>query len=148
MNYKFKEETLGGQNREVLEDLLRTNYEESHYAHLGEYGADVDFFIKAEELDMLKFYTLRVEEELLGYAVFLFVNHPHIKDTIVAKQETLYVKEDVRGHGHKFYDYVEGELKKSGAKGLITSMQAGKDHTKYFESKGFEFLERVYLKEF
>jgi hypothetical protein len=93
--------------------LFRLHWEElSTYKDIP-LNVDHDFYSKAEQIGMLKIYTVRVDGHLIGYAFFLVrAAHPHYQEHSWAVNDIAWVHPDHRREGiaEPFIAFWEQEL--------------------------------------
>jgi len=142
---KFSEEQLS-ECVDDIEDLVFANFNETAYSSLSECDINYESYIKLQEQGLVKFFVVKSNSKIIGYAVFLVTEHSHMKGSLVARQDALYVGKQSRGVGDRFIKWCENKLELSGVMGIIATVRAEKDHSKYYESLGYKLVDRVYLK--
>lgn len=101
---------------------------EAHGAEVGHWDIplDIDFnrYLQADDADILRIYTARVDGELVGYAIYFLLFGTHFKSTRSAFEDGFYVMPERRDSGLwlQLLMYAERELTTDGAK-LISQHQ-------------------------
>ena len=91
-----------------------------HWAEIAHYkdiplDPDYEFYVKADEMGMVRVYTAREGGVLVGYCVFFVRPHPHYKRHVYANQDVLFIRKDRRGRfGMKFVNWCDEQLKAQG----------------------------------
>jgi N-acetylglutamate synthase-like GNAT family acetyltransferase len=125
-------------------------------AHWRELGLDQDLKIdpdvakmrKMEEIGMFKTITARNEGVMVGYLLAIFATHLHYRSSppmfIV---DAYYVAPDARnGTGVKLIRFMESTAKALGAIKIYISCKIHRDHTKLFESLGYQMSDYAFIK--
>jgi hypothetical protein len=111
----FQEETI----REVwpeLNSLTKEHYKEvSLLADQIELDVDIDYYLQLEELGMVRVFTVRENNSLVGYASFFIVGSPRYKGKKVAQNDGIFIQERIRQGflGIKFIKAITKELSTS-----------------------------------
>lgn len=89
---------------------------------------DEDLHRLSNEKGLLYFFTVRDEGKLIGYAAYWLHRNTHYISEKWAQSDTIIVMPEYRnmGVGDQFYDYIEEQCKKLGAKVIQTTVRA--DH--------------------
>lgn len=88
----------------------------------------LDHYVAADENDLLRCYTLRENEEMIGYAIFFVVESLQSKGVILAKHELLYISPTKR-EGLRGFDFIAACDKRLKAEGVdIVSHLVRPDH--------------------
>jgi hypothetical protein len=109
----FQQEPLYAVSSEV-DDLLR-----AHYLELAKnqdrvaLNPDWDHYKALELVGGLLLYTVRKDEELIGYACFFRSPHPHYKDLMLVSNDVLYLDaaHRVGRTGVRFIRYCEEQIR-------------------------------------
>lgn len=144
----FQEETF----LKAYEDAskLLTSHWEELAVNKDERPLDVDIngYLKAEEANMLKVYTLRDDGNLIGYATFFVRENLHYKTWIVATCDIYYVDPSYRkyGVGFKFFNDIVSELLKMNVRSIYVHDKLSHSHAELFQALGFKAIEQTYEK--
>ena len=111
---------------------------------------DFDQYMSLEDSGMLRIFTAREDDELVGYLVFLVTYHPHYKDQLYANNDLTYVHPDYRSKDaslvRSLFDIAERSLKEEGVSVITVSMKAHMPFDKTAERMGYDRAEIVYSK--
>jgi len=99
-----------------------------------------------ESLGLLRTYTARLDESLLGYAVFFFSPHLHFKRIIFANCDILYIHKNHRGFGLRFIKWCVDQLKIDGANVVYFYVNRQFDYSPILKRIGFEHTDELYTK--
>jgi|TARA_R110000851_G_scaffold146318_1_gene285989 GNAT superfamily N-acetyltransferase len=93
-------------------------------------------------------YTVRKDEQLVGYFIVVARPHPHYKDHLFAVNDIIYIDPKYRKGlvGFKLIKFVEQDLKKMGVSVLAVNTKVHKPFDAVLERLGFENTERLYTK--
>ena len=112
---KFLEEPLT-KCRHEMADLLDQHYEElTLNKHIVKLDPDWDRYAKLENEGKLVTYSIRSDSgELCGYSIFFVDTHIHYKSLVVATNDVIFLRKDLRSGmtGIKFLKYCDHELSK------------------------------------
>jgi len=109
---------------------------------------DYSHYLKAANTGKMAIFTVRDKGELVGYACYWILRHPHY-DVTVADQDILFLREDLR-HGRtglKLIKFSEKILEAGGVDVITQRTKKHKDLGKLFKYLGYELTEEVYTKE-
>ena len=101
---------------------------EAHGAEVGPFDLplDIDFdrYVQADEADILRIYTARVNDVLVGYAIYFLLFGTHFKSVRSAFEDGFYITPAARASGlwMQLLIFAERALKADGAK-LISQHQ-------------------------
>jgi len=103
---------------------------------------------KLESLGLLAIYTVREDEALAGFIVFLLSPCTHTGE-LKATTEISYLVPEFRGQSimPDFYSAVEKDLKEAGVNRLFWTIKTEMPHNSLMESLGLKHVENVYMKE-
>jgi hypothetical protein len=94
---------------------------QAHYAEVAHHAdippeCDEAKYRRAEELNLLRLYTVRQEEALIGYWVGMLGFSMHYKSSFQARQDTLFLHPDYRQGltGYRFLRWVDSQLAADG----------------------------------
>lgn len=109
---------------------------------------DYDFYLKADELGMLRVFTARENGELVGYCVYFVKPNPHYRKHIYAIQDVLFIKQSRRGRfGLKFIAWCDEQLKEQGVHVVTQHVKASHDFGPALKKRlGYELVDYLYVK--
>ena len=92
--------------------------------------------------------TVRLDGELIGYAVMIVQGHLHYKSTLHAFEDLYFVKKEHRKGriGIKLFSELERHLKEKGVKKIIMGTKVYSDNSKLLEHFDYKCTEKVYTK--
>lgn len=132
-----------------LKPLLECHYEEvAMYQDHIKLNPDYDRYYAAEELGQLSIYTMRDDDDLVGYSVFFKAMHPHYKDHLYAVNDIVYICEGLRHSPStiEFFATCEEWLKQEGASVITYHMKVMKQFTALMNVLKFDHAEHLYSK--
>lgn len=146
MEIKFSQEYFENAYADAIE-LTRRHHDEVNLFG-DELIVDVEGYLRSQENGVLKVYTARHDNKLIGYCIMYVFRHFHHKGKIHAKQDVLYVDREYRGGlGSKFLNYIDDNLMKLGVNQVHQCVPADKDWSPLLLKLGYKKLETVYTKE-
>ena len=110
---------------------------------------DVERYQALDDSGKLRIYTARVDNRLVGYAVFFVSLHPHYKTSLQASEDVLYLDPDYRRWhlGSSLIDYAERELAGEGVAAIYQHVKAKHPALgAILTSKGYELIDLIYGK--
>ncbi len=119
----------------INQDKIKLNPDFEAYKALGSSG-------KA------KFYSARVDGELVGYFVVIVNKHIHYSDHIFAYNDVIYIKDELRdsGVGKRLIQFAEDMLKQDGVSVLVINTKVHQPFDGLMRHIGYTLAERVYSK--
>lgn len=110
---------------------------------------DWDWFANADELGLLRAFTVRVDGVLVGYIVFLLMTLPHYKTFLVACDDAFFLKKEYRNGmvGVKMFREAEKMLAGYGVKRVIYHEKHKAPTGKVFKYLGYRPVETLWWKE-
>lgn len=138
----------------MIYSLQQESYDESIEGiekYLAAHGAEVEEMEVTPKLDTyqdatnLIIYTMRCDDELVGYAAFWISEHPHHEGKVFAMNDLVYVHPDHRGEmALKFFEYIDKQLKICDA--ITYTFKVTADHPELMEYLEYQHTEKVYTK--
>jgi hypothetical protein len=111
---------------------------------------DPDFTLYKAMADknVLRIYTARVEDLLMGYQVFGVMKHPHRRYSTEAIQQLLYLEPDCRKGwtAIRFLRYCWAQLEGEGVRVIHQQIDARHDFGHIFEYAGFVLTDLTYAR--
>ena len=104
---------------EELKPLLALNNEEVPFLDWIAMAPDFGQYLAAEKAGLLRVYTAREGDQLVGYQIFSVFIHPHYVPLLCAKCNLLFLLKNFRGHVIGFMKWTEEQLTADGV-GFIT----------------------------
>lgn len=140
----FQEETFA----EYIEDampLLEENCKETNL-----FGMELDLnkglYEAAHSGGWLRIFTIRAEQELVGYCAYFVFTHSHHKTSRHAKQDVIFIKRGHRGRCLSFLAYCDQELKNEGVEFIQQSVPVMNDWSPVLKRLGYTKIEEIYIR--
>lgn len=143
-DYTFGE-AIFSETLKELHPILEANHKETGVYDLP-YNPDYDRYCALEEIDALRFFTIRFHGELVGFASFFMDVEIYQKEIVSATQSLNYVSKEHRGIGYPFMKFCDDILKKQGVNSIWRQSTAKLDISKIYERMGYTFVEKSYLR--
>lgn len=145
---KYKQESLIAIKDEI-QPLI-----ENHWSEIAlnqdniKLNPDWNMYGKLESLGMIKTYTARVDDELVGYFILVVTKGLHYADHTFAATDVIYISPEYRKGraGYGLIKFAEQELKKDGVSVLVINTKDHAPFDKLLESMDFSLTERLYQK--
>jgi GNAT superfamily N-acetyltransferase len=127
-------------------DLFNENNKELNFFNKN-LEINIPLYLRLEELNLLKVFSVREDSKLVGYCTFTLQPHMQHKHDIQARQDVLFIKPEYRGHGVRFITYCEDELRKMGVSFIFRSVTRFKDWSLILKRLNYEEMETIYMKD-
>lgn len=120
--------------------MLAAHYQEIEKHNGSPFDLDVVKYRMAERLQALRIFTARSDGQLIGYAIFLVVDHMHSKDRRQALDDSLYLDSAWRkGHiGINLIKYSDQSLANEGVHTVMRNVTPGLDYSPILDYLGYE----------
>jgi GNAT superfamily N-acetyltransferase len=135
-----------------IEALMQAHYAEvAHHPDIPA-GCDYARYRKAEELGLLRIYTVRVDRCLVGYSIFMVGFSLHYKSSFQARQDTLFIHPEYRKGltGYRFLRWADEQLKTDGVQIIYQHHKLLEGDRlnlgPLFERMGYKPIYRVYFR--
>jgi GNAT superfamily N-acetyltransferase len=104
---------------------------------------------EAEKKDALVCFVARKNDDVVGYAVFFFVTDLHSRQTLVAFNDSVFLKKDCRkgGAGKAFLEYCDEELEKTGVQLILWQVKPVPDFSGTLKAIGYKHFNTTYARE-
>lgn len=125
---------------------------EEHWLEVGtdrdkiKLNVDFEKFFALERLRVLASFSARLDEALIGYAVFICSPHLHYKDHVVAFADIIFVSAEYRkttGAGLGLIRFAERTLRSQGVSKVVYHMKLDHDFMPVLHKCGYEDRERM-----
>ena len=131
---------------EEMKPLTVLHYEEiAHYQDIP-LEPDIAMYKAIEEQGMLRLYTVRDEEELIGYSIFFIKENCHYKSSVQASQDIVFIRKDKRGQGREFLAWCDSQLKQDGVEVVYHHVKAAHNFGPLLVRQGYELVDYIYGK--
>lgn len=145
---EFGQETIG-QVLDEIKPLL-----EKHYAEIAHYQ-DIPLnpaylrYLDAENLGILRIFTVRYAEQLVGYAIYFVQPSLHYRDSVQASQDILFLDPEYRQGrlGYKLIRYADQQLAAEGVQVVLQHVKAEHPALRVLvERMGYRLVDHIYAK--
>lgn len=121
---------------EEMKPLLRKHHAEIANGLYGEFNPDISFYEAAQH--MLRIFTMRHEDRLIGYQIYFILGDPHSVGRVQAVQDVLFVEKQARQGmaGYRFMNWCVVQLREE-VDVIVQRISARNDFGKLFERMGF-----------
>jgi len=133
---------------EDWKEIIPEHYEELSVTKQYDVEPDWAKYHSLAEAGVLKVFTCRKEQELIGYIVFFVSPHMHYMSCLTAFEDVYYLRKQYRKGrtGIKLFQKAEQYLKELGVNRILYSTKLHLDNSKLFEYLGYTFFEKLYSK--
>jgi hypothetical protein len=124
----------------------------SHWSEVAHFtdiplNIDLNFYRNCEEQGILRLYTFRRNNELLGYAVFFVKRNPHYQTSIQANQDVLFLSTKARGPlSLKFIRFCDNELRAEGVQAVYHHVKVAHNFGLILQRMGYELTDLIYAR--
>lgn len=131
-----------------LEQLFPLHYEELCVTKDFPLAPDYDAYKRLANAGMLRCITVRADEEVIGYAIFIVQPHLHYMTCKTAFEDIYYIRPDFRKGrvGIRLFKYAEEVLKGIGVNRIIMHTKVHMDNSKLFEYLGYKWTDKLFTK--
>jgi hypothetical protein len=111
-----------------------------------ELAPDLSLFKACEAAKILRIYTIRKENRLIGYNIFLVTRDPHFKGYLIANQDLVFIEVSERKGmvGYQFMKWCDNELKHEGIQVIFQRINVNHDHGALLKRLGYKPIDVVY----
>lgn len=143
--YLFQEESFNDSLKELISLMMR-NHEETGIYNDMPFRPDLRRLVFLENEGNLKFMSIRLEGEIIGYSVF-FIDDEILQTGIKsATQSATFVDKEHRGIGIAFIKFCDDILKKQGLNSVWRQASEKLDVGSVYERLGYTLIEKSYLR--
>jgi GNAT superfamily N-acetyltransferase len=131
-----------------MEVLFSLHYEELCVTKDFPLVPDYDAYKKLADAGMLRCITVRADDEVIGYAIFIIQPHLHYMTCKTAFEDIYYIRPDFRKGrvGIRLFKYAEEVLKGIGVYRIIMHTKIHMDNSKLFEYLGYKLTDKLFTK--
>lgn len=126
---------------------------EKHWAEVTHYpdiplDPDYEFYLKADELGMLRAYAAREDDALVGYCVYFVKPNPHYRKHLYAQQDVIFISKSRRGRfGAQFIAWCDSQLAAEGVHVVTQHVKAAHNFGPMLEKRlGYDLVDLIYCK--
>ena len=133
---------------EALKDILPTHYDELCVTKDFPLMPDYEAYGRLYVARMLRCITVRDDNELIGYAIFIVHPHLHYRSCVTAFEDIYFLKKEERKGrvGIRLFQFAEGVLKKEGVDRIVMHTKIHMDNSRLFEYLGYKLTDKLYTK--
>jgi len=131
-----------------MEVLFSLHYEELCVTKDFPLIPDYDAYKKLADAGMLRCITVRADDEVIGYAIFIIQPHLHYMTCKTAFEDIYYIRPDFRKGrvGIRLFKYAEEVLKGIGVNRIIMHTKIHMDNSTLFEYLGYKLTDKLFTK--
>ena len=133
---------------EALKDILPTHYDELCVTKDYPLMPDYEAYGRLYMAGMLRCITVRANDELIGYAIFIVHPHLHYRSCVTAFEDIYFLKKEERKGrvGIRLFQFAEDVLKKEGVDRIVMHTKIHMDNSRLFEYLGYKLTDKLYTK--
>jgi GNAT superfamily N-acetyltransferase len=133
---------------EALKGVLPEHYDELCVTKDFPLMPDYEAYGRLHVAGMLRCVTVREDNELIGYAIFIVHPHLHYRSCITAFEDIYFLKKEHRKGrvGIRLFQFTEDVLKKEGVHRIIMHTKIHMDNTRLFEYLGYKLTDKLFTK--
>lgn len=142
---RFHRETAHGLWDEIMPLLERHWREIARYQDIP-LDPDEDRYLGLEEAGILRCYTCRVGEELVGYGIYVVQANAHYKGSLQAHQDVLFLAPEYRKSriGVGLIRFADDELRAEGVQCVYQHVKEAHNFGPLLERLGYELVDHIY----
>lgn len=127
--------------------LIKLNNAETGALATEEFAPDAEKYFQLEDLGMVRLYTARICDKLIGYAIFLIQHHLHYPKTRWAIQDVLFISPEYRGLGAvRFILWTDDMLRSDGVHIVFRHVSHKRDYSRTLERLGYGAVETGFMR--
>ena len=133
---------------EEMQVLFPLHYDELCVTKDFPLAPDYDAYRRLAEAGMLRCITVRADDEVVGYILFIIQPHLHYMTCKTAFEDMYFVRKDYRKGrvGIRLFKYAEEVLKGIGVNRIIMHTKIHLDNSKLFEYLGYKHTDKLFTK--
>jgi GNAT superfamily N-acetyltransferase len=133
---------------EELKGILPAHYDELCPCKDFPLAPDYETFGRLDAAGMLRCITVREDNALIGYAIFIVQPHLHYKTCLTAFEDIYYLKKEYRKGrvGIRLFQFAEDVLKNEGVNRVIMHTKVHLDNSRLFEYLGYKHTDKLFTK--
>lgn len=135
--------------KDQVDELTHKNWEDTGLSKYGiKLNPDWDIYETLNKSYMLGVYTVRKQNNLVGYLTVVSREHHHYKNTVFASNDILFIEKEHRKGllGYFLVKYAVKDLKNLGADVLLFTSNIDKPYDSILKRLDFQPLEKVFIK--
>lgn len=128
-------------------ELILANHRETGALMPAEFNPDPERYFLLEKAGLMRLFTVRANEQLVGYAVFSVTMNLKYTGTLWANEEVLYVAPEHRGRtAVRFIRWTDNELKAADVDFILRDVTPRSGHARTLERMGYTEATRKFLR--
>jgi len=133
---------------EELKTLIPEHYDELCVTKDFPLMPDYEAYGRLHLAQMLRCITVRVDNQLVGYALFIVQPHLHYKSCTTAFEDIYFLKKEYRlgRTGIRLFQFAEDVLKQEGVHRVIMHTKIHLDNSRLFEYLGYKMTDKLFTK--
>ncbi len=133
---------------EEMKGLFELHYEELCVTKDFPLAPDYDAYKRLAENGMLRCITVRADDDLIGYAIFIIQPHLHYMTCKTAFEDIYFIRKEYRKGrvGLRLFKYAEEVLKGIGVNRIIMHTKIHMDNSSLFEYLGYKWTDKLFTK--
>lgn len=146
----FQEDKLSNILEELKPMLIKHWEELANNKDIRPLEPDYPMYLAMNDMEILRIYTVKEDDKLIGYSIWIIANHLHYKTWKYAVSDVYYLDPNYRktGISFDFFFHIEDWLKSLGVKSVTVQDKITHSHANFFNKVGFNPVENVYEKVF
>lgn len=131
-----------------MEQLFPMHYEELCVTKEFPLEPDWEAYRFMAERGMVRAVTVRADDVLVGYIVFIIRPHLHYKSCLTASEDVYYLRPDMRQGriGIRMFQYAEEVLKRIGVQRIVIHTKVHMDNSRLLEYLGYGCTDKIFSK--
>lgn len=131
-----------------LEPLIGPHYAELCVDKSFSPEPDMEVYTFLAEKGKLRTITVRADDELVGYMVFVVRPHLHYKSCLMAYEDLYYLRADMRQGriGLRMFKYAEEVLAGLGVNKIVVHTKVHMDNSRLLEYLGYSLTDKLFSK--
>jgi predicted acetyltransferase len=131
-----------------MQKLYPLHYDELSVTKEVPLEPDYDAYRRMADAGMLRCIICRVDEEVIGYIIFIIQPHLHYKSCMSAFEDVYFIKKEYRKGrvGIKLFQYAEKVLKHIGVKRVSMHTKVHADNSRLFEYLNYKWTDKTFTK--
>lgn len=150
VSFTYAIESVSENFTEQADAILREMYDTTVAStNIPKYAFDWKRYWQVQQAGMLMLTTARYEGMLIGFAIYLIVDHPHHHGTKSAECDAIAISVTLRGNqiGRSLIDFSMDYLRGIGVKFVTHRYRTCYNAEPIFPKLGFRLIEHVYMKD-
>lgn len=150
VSFTYATEQVSDDFMEQANAILREMYETTvASSDIPNYAFDWERYKQVQQAGMLLLTTARFENMLVGFALYLVVDHPHHNGTRSAECDAIAISVALRGNqiGRSLIDFSTDYLRGMNVKFVTHRYRTCYNAEPIFPKLGFRLIEHVYMKD-